>query len=248
MTEVAATEAPATISSLMEGMKSGKPATVDTAAPAPPNTADWFFAEGIPGQGARPDFLDTKYKSMAEQAKAYKSLEKTLGATGGAPDQYDFGEYGDILDTSNPNIQEFMAYAKDNRITQDAFSKTLNTFVKYSQSQQPDMSKEIEKLGPDANKRIETVRRWAENNLSESAIDTIGRIAKGADVIELLDELRQFQYHEAQQPPGTTSQAGDFVKLTVAEIEAEMQSNRHQYMNDPRYRAEIQKKFEQAVG
>ena len=57
----------------------------------------WYLMEGIPGQGDRPDFLEPKYKTMAEQAKAYKELQKALGATNGAPDDYDFGEYKESL-------------------------------------------------------------------------------------------------------------------------------------------------------
>ncbi len=223
---------------------------MDVPAPevVPAIEPKWYLDEGIPGIGDRPDYLEPKYKTMADQARSYKDLQKALGATSGSPDEYDFGNFKDVIDIGNQHLQEYVNYAKQNRISQEAFNKTLDTFVNYQKSFQPNMSEEVAKLGPDGAMKIDTVRRWAENNLSEQAIQTVGKIATSAEVINFLDEMRQFQFHASQQPPGSTSNAGDFTPLTVAEVEAEMQQNYKLYNSDPRYRAEIQRKFEQAVG
>src|SRR5205809_15380 len=83
-----------------------------------------YLAEGIPGQGSRPDYLDDKFSNLAEQAKAYKEVRKALGAQTGAPESYDFGEYKDILDLNNDHLKDYLNYARENRLSQDAFSRT----------------------------------------------------------------------------------------------------------------------------
>ena len=220
----------------------------DTPAPPAETTPEWYIDEKTPGTGPRPDYLETKYKSMADQAKAYKELQKTLGATSGAPEEYTFDGFQDVIDITNPHLQEFVSYAKQNRVSQDAFNKTLDTFVNYQKSFAPNIDEEVAKLGPDGARKIDTVRRWAESNLSENSLKTIGKIGTTAEVIEFLDEMRQNQFHNSTQIPGQTSMSGDFIKLSVADVEAEMQQNYKRYNEDPRYRAEIAKKFEQAVG
>lgn len=209
---------------------------------------EWWLAEGIPGQGPKPEFLDDKYQNLAEQAKAYKEVRKALGAQAGAPEAYDFGAFIDEIDVNNAAIKDFMVYAKENRISQDAFSRTLKTFAEYDKSRQPNIDEEIKKLGEDGPKRIETVQKWAENNLSQKAMKTIGEIGTKADVIELLDELRQYQHHMSVVLPTGDEAATQFKPLSKAEVQEEMIANYDKYKKDARYRAEISAKFEQAVG
>ena len=210
--------------------------------------ADWYLADGIPGVGPKPDFLDDKYPNLAEQAKAYREVRKALGAQSGAPEAYDFGQLVDEIDINNPAIKDYMIYAKENRINQDMFAKTLKTFSEYQKSKQPNIDEEIKKLGDDGAKRIETVQRWAENNLSEKSLKTIGEIGTKAEVIELLDELRQYQHHHAVVLPVGDNAATQFKPVTKAEVTEEMINNYSKYKTDSRYRAEIMSRLEQAVG
>lgn len=248
ITEAAPQPAPSTKSSLMEGLKSSPkptaPAPIESVTP----TADWWLADGVPGVGEKPDYLSPKYKTLAEQAKAYDELYKTVRNTSGAPEQYEFGEYAEHVDPANPHMQKFMNYAKENRFSQDAFKEIVGTLVEYQKGQLPNIDAEIAKLGPDGARKIETVQTWAENTFSQEALDTIGKIAKNADVINMLDEMRQYVHHTASQPPGSNMAGEPFVKLTRSEVEAEMKQNYKRYTSDPRYRAEISEKFRQAVG
>lgn len=251
VTEPAPQPAPSTKSSIMEGLKSSpKSTTVEPASAAESNstTADWYFADGVPGVGSKPDYLSPKYKTLAEQAKAYDELYKTVRNTSGAPEQYELGDYGNVIKADNPHMQKLMNYAKENRFSQDAFQEIVGTLVEYEKSQQPNIDAEIAKLGVDGATKIKTVQTWAENTFSQEALDTIGKIAKNADVINMLDEMRQYVHHTASQPPGSNMAGEPFVKLTVAEVEAEMKSNYKRYTNDANYRREIQEKFRQAVG
>lgn len=220
--------------------------TVDTAAAHSEPT--WYIMDNMPGQGERPDYLEPKYKSMAEQAKAYKELQKTLGATSGAPEKYDLDAFKDYVDPNNDTLKDYLEYAKGNRFTQDAISKTMDTFVKYQKSLVPNIDAEIAKLGPDGARKIETVQRWAENNLSDKSLDALGKITNKAEVVEFLDEVRQFSLHQQSQPPGQVDATSTFKPLSVAEVREEMITNYKKYQDDPAYRKEITKKFEMAGG
>jgi len=221
---------------------------IDRASDHAKDTPSWYLAEGIPGQGSRPDYLDDKFSNLAEQAKAYKEVRKALGAQTGAPESYDFGEYKDILDLNNDHLKDYLNYARENRLSQDAFSRTIKTFVEYDRSRAPNLDEEIAKLGPDGAKRIETIQTWASNNLSDKSLETIGKIGTRADVIEFLDELRQYQHHQSTVLPTSDDAAAAFKPLTKGDVEAEMIQNYDKYKKDARYRAEISSKFEQAVG
>jgi hypothetical protein len=227
----------------------------DMASAAPPidrasdhTEATWHYADGIPGQGERPDYLESKYKSVAEQARAYKEAQKLLGAQGGAPESYDFKELQEHIDQDNPHIQEFITYAKENKFSQDAFSKSLKTFVKYEQSKLPNVDAEIAKLGVNGMEKVNTVTNWIKNNLTPEAAKALEKLPVKAEVINMLDELRQRQVSMQTKIPAGEKTAQSFTPLTVAEVEAEMLQNYSRYQNDPGYRAQITAKFEQAVG
>jgi hypothetical protein len=228
-------------------MESQKEA-VDRASDHQSQQPSWWLAEGVAGQGPRPDYLEDKYPTLADQAKAYKEVRKTLGAQSGAPEAYDFGDYKDVIPMDNDHIKDFLVYAKENRISQDAFQRTLKTFVEFDRSRAPNIDEEIAKLGETGPQKIETIKRWAENNLSDKALETMGKIGTRADVIEFLDELRQFHHHATTKLPTSDDAMNAFKPVTHAEVQEEMIANYGKYLKDPRYRAEITAKLEQAVG
>lgn len=205
--------------------------------------------EGFAGQGERPDYLEPKYKTMADQAKAYKDLQKAFGALSGAPEQYDVTPFLQSIDVENPNIKDYMSWARENRISQDAFNKTVETFIAYDKSKQIDLNAEKSKLGPNADQRIETVKNWLENNFSQKTLDAWSSVSNKAEVIEFLDELRQYDYHQSSQPPAPQGiDSSQFKPLTVEEVRTEMQTNYKKYRDDANYRDEINRKFKQAMG
>ncbi len=220
---------------------------VDRATDHVPD-ADWFWAEGVPGTGPKPEFLQANFKNLSEQAKAYPELRKTLGAQKGAPEEYEFGELGPSIDRDNPVIKDFLIYAKENRLSQDAFSKTMKTYVDYEQSKRPDPNAEIEKVGPDGAQKVTTIQNWVKNNLSKDAASALDNLPVTAPDIKMLDELRQLHAKTLSKVPVGENPAADFKPLTKQEIENEMYQNRQRYMEDPDYRAQITAKFQQALG
>lgn len=216
-------------------------------APEAPK-ADWYLMDGVPGQGTRPDWLLPNFTNAAEQAKAYPSLRKTLGAQQGAPEEYTYGELAEELDLDNPVLQEFKVYAKDNRLSQDAFEQIHKTYLKLDQSRRPDVSKELAKLGPDGATKVKVVENWVKNNFGAEAAKILDKVPPTAEFVNFFDELRQKSIYQQTRVPGETDPGTQFTKLTVEEVEDEMWSNKDRYYNDKSYRDQISRKFAQARG
>ncbi len=250
--EATATEAPATAPQAhSEGLF---PQLVKTTAPQEPVPAptsdDWFFMDGVKGTGQRPDYFEPKYKTLADQAKAYKELASKLGMK--APENYDMSKYSDKIDTSNEHVLGLLTFAKEKNLAQEVIEGIFDTYSKVVDSSKIDYAKEIEKLGAGGRQKIETVAQWAANTLSEGAIATINRMGHTAEFINLLDEMRQFHSYANQsaQPPGVTASPGLFKVETVPEIEKELlvPANSKRYLDDEGYRDEIHSRLQRATG
>lgn len=213
----------------------------------PANSGDptWYIDEGVPGVGQRPEWLDEKFKTVAEVARSYSELQKKLGSTEAPPEHYSFGDLEVNLD--NPHIKDMMSYAKEHRISQDAFSAMVNGLAGYAESYAPDMAKELERLGPNGQDTIKEIGIWASNNLSPEARKTLNEMATKAEVIQMMDEIRRNSPREVAQPPMGHGMNAPTPPLTLKEVQAEMSNNLARYETDPRYRAEITAKFERAT-
>lgn len=208
----------------------------------------WWVDEGIAGQGPRPEFLQSQFKTLAEQAKAYPEVRKALGAQTGAPESYEFGEFANEVELSNPHIQEFLSYAKENRLSQDAVSKAMKTFVDYESSMMPNEEAEAAKLGPDGARTREVLDQWTKNHLSSKAQEVYKAIPKTAEVLSFMDELRQRALSSVSNPPSASINQQSFKPLTEGEVRQEIRNNQEKYLNDPHYRSEISRKLEQVMG
>ncbi len=208
----------------------------------------WYMDEGIMGQGPRPDYLKSKYKTVADQAKAYGEIEKKLGGLTGAPESYDLESVKEHINLDNEHLQDFLNIAKESRLNQDAVSKMMSTLVNYEKSFLPDEAAEVLKLGPDGDKRYQVLDQWAKNTLSAKAQETFTMIPKTAEVIEFMDEMRQMQAKGRSQPPANPSHHQQFQPLTEQEVRNEMRTNIDKYMSDANYRTEINRKLTQVLG
>lgn len=229
---------------MLAGIKKEAPAVPQAASVSQATDNAWFWDEGVPGNGPRPAWLKDKYTNIAAQAKAYVDAEKQLGQLSAAPEDYNFGEEAK-WDPTNPFMQKFMETAKKSRMSQESFGEMLQTLVEYETSKLPNKDVEIQKLGTNAHERIETVRRWAANNLSQEACNVLGEIGNRADVIKFVDELRQLHIHQMSIPPNSTDTGEGFVRLTLEDIDRELADpvNAQRYVNSAQYRAEIERKI-----
>lgn len=209
---------------------------------------EWYFDEKIPGVGTKPDWLEDKFANMAEQAKAYKEARKAIAQQEPVPDSYDLNEFKETVDVSNPHLQDFLSFAKESKLGQGQVSKVLKTLVDYEQSYLPDENKELEKLGPDGQKKRNILDQWAKNNLSKEAHEVYAGIPKTVEVMKFMEEIRDKQLRASSNSPQSMQHADSLRPPTEKEVRQEMANNYKRYTEDAVYRSEIQRKLAQALG
>jgi len=72
---------------LNEGKTDNTDANASDNGSTPEGAAtEWFYDEGVPGVGEKPEWLDNdKYKSVVDAAKGNQGLRQKLGGFTGAP-------------------------------------------------------------------------------------------------------------------------------------------------------------------
>ena len=206
-------------------------------------TPTWYFKEGVPGHGDKPEYLLEKYKSVEDQARAYVEAQKALGAMSGAPDQYDFGDLVEHIDIENEHLKELQEWAKQNKISQEAMTKFSKKFMDYAVSSLPDEAAEIEKI--DASK-LSTLQNWVKQTLTKESIETLNKLPVSVEMFNALSELRHAALDKGSN--AVTKHKLDSVQRfqSKQDIEDEMAMNYEKYRTDRVYQANIYKRLEEA--
>lgn len=179
---------------------------------------EYFLSEGIKGTGEAPEWYNgSKYKSVADQAKAYTELEKKFGGFKGAPkDGYtapEGVESGDAL------LEELTAFAQDTNMSQDAFGRAWDLLVAQEQSvAQVTQEQELSRLGDNAQQRIKSVEGFMKNNLDAETYEKARDLVTTADSVELIEMLVGATAPKKLPIDGGESPTG----MTWADIETEM--------------------------
>lgn len=210
--------------------------------------ANWYIDEGVLGAGDRPEWLESKFKTVKDLATSYKELEKRVGGGGTAPEDYDWGDYKELFDVENPHLADLKNKAKELKLSQDAFKALVDPFANYHKSLMPDVDKEIEKLGEYAKMKIDTVNQWASNHLSDNAIETLGKISHTADVFNLMDEIRQLHSQTLSKVPTHVQASARIETISVEQVQQEIVENYDRYKGDSSYRNQLNAKLKQATG
>lgn len=205
----------------------------------------WYWADGMPGAGDRPEYLDARYKSLADQAKAYKELEKKFSAMSGAPDEYDLGNLNDLKEDAS--VQELLAYAKDNKLSQEGVSKFFHTFDKLAPT--VDVEAELAKLGPNAKEITSAVETWINNSFPEKQAATARRIAKDAESVEFFNILRLQSVKGRSQPPHSGEMNSPIAPKKLSELKEEMMNAVKKGEYDPysSYARDLRGRMEEAA-
>ena len=210
----------------------------------PAEAPSWYWDSNTPGNGARPDFLPEKYKSVADVAKAYKELESRLGT---APKEYDFSKGQGWIEPNYVPFQEKAEFAKSKHVPQEVMDKFLDTVGVYLDEFKTDINEEKAKLGENASERLKILNNWAKSNLSEKSFNVLSNGMRTAESIEALEEIRNKMLGSSTMVPGSNNAvvAGG---LTLDEYRSELHSNYEKYKSDPHYRKEMERKLESIVG
>ena len=228
------------------GWSEAEPTQEAQAAEAPAqNNGEWFFAEDVPGKGDRPEWMKEKYKTVADQAKAYVELEKRMGEVKGAPKD---GYALDALDgiaADDPLVQHFAETFKEMNVSQEGFQRVVSEFLDMQSSvAQVDAQKEIEKLGLDGGQQVKQIDTWLNNTFDADTAKTIKSWVATADDIKALQALKAFQPASAI-PTGNQHNAGGYE--TVQELKNEQMNNWDKYKNDENYRNRWRSRLENAM-
>lgn len=206
--------------------------TAATTAATTTAPADWFLSEGVKGAGKAPDWYDgTKYKSVADQAKAYKEAQGLLGTQSAklkeyegkiaalpkAPETYAFNlpdAYKDSMEikSDDPSLSKLSTIAKKHGISQDAFNEIFGVGVDLIANYElTDLAQEKTLIGENADSRITAVKDWVKANVGEDQVAGIDRLlgvwSRPSDVFKVLEGIITGKRDPAL-PKGETESVG----------------------------------------
>jgi hypothetical protein len=208
----------------------------------------WMMSEGVKGEGEAPEwFKASKYKTVADQAKAYASLEPKLGAFTGSPEdgyKVELPEGIDAeIDAEDPMLISFNEWAKESGLSQEKHTELMSIYVNGLMESQPSIENEIKRMGKDAPQRINDFASWAKANFDDSEYETLQGLATTAEGFSILEKMRSMSRE-------TDVSAPDNVKS----VDSTSQEALYELVSDPRYetspafRKDVEKKFADFYG
>jgi len=215
----------------------------------------------------RPEFLQEKYATVEDQAKAYNDLSSQLGKQGtemqtlkefqekaskviGAPEDYEVPTFDDTeVDIEDPRFGLFKQFAKENDLSQDMFNEGLKLFAVLdaaNQSANEDFAKEEMAKLHDADWRIKNIQDWASANISDHA-DGLAEVLTTAAGVEAVEAIMA----KAGKAPVAPNESSPASMPSMEEIQA-MQfatdANGDRKMRDPAYAAKVNRLLALHVG
>jgi hypothetical protein len=206
--------------------------------------ASWHWDDNTPGTGDRPDWLQPKFKSVAEAAKSFNELEKLKGS---APQAYDYAAGESWIEPDYEPFIEMAEFAKKNHVPQVVMDKFLDSVGKYLDEFKVDINEEKQKLGANASERLKTLNNWAQSNLSQKSFEALTAGMRTAEAIEALEEIRNKMLGQSSMVPGGNESVATG-GMTMEEYRSELNANFNKYKTDAHYRKEMMRKLESIVG
>jgi len=161
---------------------------VDAAEPTL-GEGEYFLSDGIKGVGDMPEWYKAdKYKSVAEQAKAYTELEKKFGGFTGAPkDGYELYEG---VESDDALWAELVEFGTKTNMSQSAMNEAWELLTAQEQAiEEVSVEAEMEKLGDNAVERIKVVEQYMKNNLDGDTYERLRYAVNSAEAVELVEAL-----------------------------------------------------------
>lgn len=204
------------------------------------------------GTGNAPEwFKADKYKTVADQAKAYPELEKKLGGFTGAPADGKYkvnmpeGVVGS-LDLEHPMTKGLMEWAAQRQMSQEAFDEAIGMFAEYEASMVPSVEEVKATIGENADARIQAVGQWAQANLPADQFEQVrkaGQSVNAAQVFLALEAIVNKTRQPAMPKPGhDVPGVGISTEAEINALQAKINpltGNRF-YTEDAKYRANVE--------
>ena len=186
---------------------------VEAAAETPEATTETSLIQNV-GEGTqsnegavdRPEWLPEKFKTAQDLVDSYSQLESKLGKSQeelresilaeiekDIPESSGAYEVPDELPIVFQNNEDMLVryaeFAYKNGFSQEEFAENLNELASFIPV--PDLKAEREKLGENANARIEAVALWARSQFPSEFQEEILRIGQSAGGVKLLENIMQ---------------------------------------------------------
>jgi hypothetical protein len=208
----------------------------------------WYYDDNTPGTGERPEWLQPKFKSVADAAKSFNELEKKFGSFKGAPEAYDTAipEMPDFkFEEGDPMLAEFLDLAKKSNASQDFVTKALSHYVNSQNFYAPDPQAELEKIGLNAKAEIAQLSEWAGQRLDKNEYEIFKSMVTTADSFKVLQKLRRAATSTPEVAVDTTrgQQSNQLSERQLLEMIADERFNK-----DPLFRAEVEAKAQKVWG
>ncbi len=218
---------------------SGEPVLDPSALPILHN--DWKWDEALVGQGDRPEWLETKFTSVAEQAKGYKELQKQFQQrqAENAPEEYEIEISPEMQDSGfdvaleSPVFKEFEAYAKEKGFPNDTFNELTNRYLSAIQDihrplsdeeRQVHIKEEMDKLGADGPEIVTRVTQWGKTNLNDDDYAAWGEICDCARYIKVMKAVL-----DKNIPTAASQQQSVMPKYTRDDLKKMKQDPKYSY-------------------
>ena len=199
-------------------LESNQPESLIDAAEPTLSSGEYFLTEGIKGSGDTPEWYKAdKYKSVADQAKAYTDLEKKFGGFTGAPKEGYAMPEG--VDQGDELMEALQGFAEKTNMNQGSFNEAWDLLLAQSDAvEEVSAEAEIARLGDNAEGRIKTVEQFMKNNLDSETYERLRFSVNSAESVELVEALIGATAPAKLPIDGHIEPGG----LTWSDIEAEM--------------------------
>lgn len=123
----------------------------------------------------------------------------------------------------NPLFDWWIDHCKENAYNQEMFEDGINKFINSQNAYQPNLEEETNKLGENANVRIDAVDSFVQSHFNPDDYEyiqtTLGQSAQGIEILERVMELQNQNISRAPTEPAN--------RLTIEDVRS--------MMKDPRY-------------
>ena len=190
---------------------------IDGAAEAPAESdatsRDYVIESDVTSQTDRPEWLPEKYSTGEDLAKAYKELESKLGnkeediksklmeeiqteAFSSRPDSAGDYQLPEIIDAEasvdNELLKWWSDHAYENGFSQEEFQQGIEMYAASMPGNEgPDLEAEAQKLGENADTRIQAASMFATKFFPTDALPAIERMCESHEGIIALEAIQE---------------------------------------------------------
>lgn len=216
----------------------------DEAPAGLPDQDQWFIDDNTPGQGARPDWLPTRYKKVSDVGRAYTELEKKFGAFTGAPENYDIASLE--IDENQLTVKELAAVAKEMNMNQEGFQKILGRLTSAQETEaQMHLDEQVKSLGKDGERMLTEFKNWNKDYLPPEEQEVVKEWVKTADDLKTFNRIMAHTHMSAVPTTQTMHMANNFE--SVQDLRNELTKNLERFKTDKSYSKDFSSRMARAV-